>query len=84
MAGGPEGGAVERGPSEAAQGEVIPAVVSDTLSTMPSELSTFSKVASHLANPSVLIGLGLLLLFGVHRAPYARGSCRPSIERRAA
>lgn len=35
---------------------------------MCSELAAFGEMASHLANPLVLIGLVLLLVFGVHRA----------------
>ncbi|MGH8473780.1 MAG: tetratricopeptide repeat protein, partial [Gammaproteobacteria bacterium] len=35
---------------------------------MRSELAAFGEMASHLANPLVLIGLALLLFFGVHRA----------------
>ena len=44
---------------------------------MPAELSAFGEIASHLANPLVLIGLALLLLFGVHRALIGSGVLPP-------
>ena len=44
---------------------------------MPSELTAFGEIASHLANPLVLIGLALLLLFGVHRALIHSGILLP-------
>jgi hypothetical protein len=49
---------------------------------MPSELAAFGEMASHLANPLVLIGLALLLFFGVHRA-LIRSGILPPVDRRA-
>ena len=48
---------------------------------MPSELAAFGEMASHLANPLVLIGLALLLVFGVHRA-LLRSRILPPVDRR--
>ncbi len=48
---------------------------------MPSELTAFSGIASHLANPLVLIGLALLLLVGAHRALIGSGNL-PPVDRR--
>ncbi|MGH8572803.1 MAG: hypothetical protein ACREX8_09525, partial [Gammaproteobacteria bacterium] len=48
---------------------------------MPSELAAFGEMASHLANPLVLIGLALLLFFGVHRA-LIRSKILPPVDRR--
>ena len=48
---------------------------------MRSELAAFGEMASHLANPLVLIGLALLLFFGVHRA-LLRSGILPPVDRR--
>ena len=48
---------------------------------MRSELAAFGEMASHLANPLVLIGLALLLVFGVHRA-LLRSRILPPVDRR--
>ena len=48
---------------------------------MPSELTAFGGIASHLANPLVLIGLALLLLVGAHRALIGSGNL-PLVDRR--
>ncbi|MBA2593117.1 MAG: hypothetical protein H0U97_13050 [Gammaproteobacteria bacterium] len=48
---------------------------------MRSELAAFGEMASHLANPLVLIGLGLLLFFGVHRA-LLRSGILPPVDRK--
>ncbi|MGH9892028.1 MAG: tetratricopeptide repeat protein [bacterium] len=48
---------------------------------MPSELAVFGEIAPHLANPLVLIGFGLLLYFGVHRA-LIRSKILPPVDRR--
>jgi len=48
---------------------------------MPSELTAFGGIASHLANPLVLIGLALLLLVGAHRALIGSGNL-PPVDRR--
>jgi protein O-GlcNAc transferase len=48
---------------------------------MPSELGGFGEIASHLANPLVLIGFALLLLFGVHRALIRSGILPPVGQR---
>ncbi|MGH9198721.1 MAG: hypothetical protein ACRD1T_23705, partial [Acidimicrobiia bacterium] len=48
---------------------------------MPSELSAFGEVASHLANPLVLVGLALLLLFGGHRV-LIRSGILPPVDRK--
>jgi hypothetical protein len=44
---------------------------------MPSELTASSEIVSYLANPLVLIGLALLLLFGVHRVLIRSGILLP-------
>ncbi|MGQ0594649.1 MAG: tetratricopeptide repeat protein [Gammaproteobacteria bacterium] len=44
---------------------------------MPSELTGFGEIASHLDNPMVLIGLALLLVFGVRRALILSGVLPP-------
>ena len=48
---------------------------------MPSELAAFGEIASHLANPLVLIGFALLLVFGVHRA-LIRSGILPPVDQR--
>jgi protein O-GlcNAc transferase len=48
---------------------------------MPSEITAFGEIASHLANPLVLIGLALLLFFGVHRA-LIRSRILPPVDRK--
>ncbi|MGH8562995.1 MAG: hypothetical protein ACREXW_02455 [Gammaproteobacteria bacterium] len=48
---------------------------------MRSELAAFGEMASQLANPLVLIGLALLLFFGVHRA-LLRSGILPPVDRR--
>ncbi|MGH9891595.1 MAG: hypothetical protein ACREA0_06365, partial [bacterium] len=48
---------------------------------MPSEIPAFGEIASHLANPLVLIGLALLLLVGVHRA-LIRSGILPRVDRK--
>ena len=48
---------------------------------MPSEFAAFGEIAPHLANPLVLIGLALLLVFGVHRA-LIRSGILPPVDQR--
>ena len=48
---------------------------------MRSELAAFGEMASHLANPLVLIGFALLLFFGVHRA-LLRSGILPPVDRK--
>jgi len=48
---------------------------------MRSELAAFGEMASHLANPLVLIGFALLLVFGVHRA-LLRSGILPPVDRK--
>ncbi len=48
---------------------------------MRSELAAFGEMASHLANPLVLVGLALLLVFGLHRA-LIRSRILPPVDRR--
>ena len=48
---------------------------------MPSEFAAFGEIALHLGNPLVLIGLALLLVFGVHRALIRSGILLPVDQR---